>query len=79
MTPEDLQCSIEGVMREIAQREGIIRQMRLWYKEPGHGTASYTIGYIMKEGPRILRELNKLKTIKAELIYLYELSKLQAA
>lgn len=79
MTPDVLQASIEGVIKEIAHRNGIIRQMRLWYREPGHGNASYKVGYIMKEGPKLLKDIAKLKQIKIELVYLYELSKLKEA
>lgn len=78
MTPEVLQASIEGVMKEIAHRNGIIRQMRLWYTNPGHGN-DYKVGYIMKEGPKLLKDIAKLKQIKIELVYLYELSKLKEA
>ena len=76
MTPETLKASVDGVALEIERRANILRQMRFYQRHPATSQAQYSVEYMETRKPQIEKEIKKLKIIKIELTYLFELSRL---
>lgn len=70
---EIIWTSITGVTHEIKRRETIIRMMRAYINNPGTSGAQYSFRYIYSNGPRLLKEIWRLKVIRVELFYQYNL------
>lgn len=67
MTLANLQRSIKGIDKEIRARYVLLTGMRIWYNNPLSTTQSFTMRYFYREGPKALREMNKLISIREEL------------
>lgn len=73
MHKETLWESIVGVTREIHRREAVIFSMARYLKSPGTAGGQYSMKYIYANGPRIKKEILRLKIIRVELFYQYNL------
>lgn len=63
------QRSIEGINREILCRENRIRQRKQWYLDPvGMAEHSFTMAGFYFEGYRIMKEIERLKKIREDLV-----------
>lgn len=73
--PVELAASIKGVAQEIHDRQVLIGKMRAFvHHKPG---THFRRSTMKDRGEKAEKEIQVLKVIKAELIYLYELTKLK--
>jgi len=73
MHKEDLWCSLIGINKEIHLREVKLNGMRAWLTNAAGSVPQYSIRYIYQNGPKIAQELLRLKVIRVEVAYLYNL------
>jgi len=71
MTIAALQRSLAGIKKEIHNRDQILRHLATWYghcrNRRSRSNSAYTLRYFYFQGPKVLREMNVLQSICADI------------
>lgn len=70
-----LGIAIKGITKEIHSRQESLRRLKVWYENPTDNPwgYDYSMKFMYHRGPILMAELKKLRLIRAELKFIYDL------